>query len=363
MSERKAEPEKDRRWEACYDLLPKVSRTFALAILGLKEPLRGSVAVSYLLCRILDTVEDAPGLTAAQRGSIIFPFLDAMGGRRLPGAHWAQASLGALRDRSSPDDFRLMEGASLVLQALYDCPETDSLAVTRWVTEMGRGMVETSAAMDRGDGLRTLSTMAALDRYCYYIAGTVGYMLTDLFFLQSPDIGADLYFQLQRDAEDFGLGLQKVNIIKDFADDFRRGWCFVPTADLAACGLRPADLLDPSRLEPIRLALDPLLRTTASHLVRGWRYLQYIPVSEREVRLFLAYSLFFAVHTLALAQEKPARLVAKEKLKISRIEVASIVAACQRSVDDPTALGRKFDALFEPLRPLVVKGCDLPPNS
>ena len=56
-----------------------------------------------------------------------------------------------------------------------------------------------------------------------------------------------------------------------------------------------------------RLALDPLLRTATGHLVRGWRYLQNIPLSEREVRLFLAYSLFFAVRTLALAQEKPAR--------------------------------------------------------
>jgi farnesyl-diphosphate farnesyltransferase len=353
VGERRTDPEKDRRWEVCYDLLPKVSRTFALAILGLKEPLKGSVAVSYLLCRILDTVEDAPGLTAGQRGGIIVPFLDAMGGRCLPSASWMETTLDALRGRASADDFRLMENAPLVLQALYDCPATDYLAVIRWVTEMGRGMVETSGAMDRGGGLRTLASMAALDRYCYYIAGTVGYLLTDLFFLQSHAIGTDLYFQLQRDAEDFGLGLQKVNIIKDFSDDFRRGWCFVPTDGLAECGLRPEDLVDASKVEAIRLALDPLLRTAANHLIRGWRYLQNIPLSEREVRLFLAYSLFFAVRTLALAQEKPARLVAKEKLKISRLEVASIVASCQRNVDNPTALARKFRDLFEPLRPLV----------
>lgn len=345
--------DKGRCWKVCYDLLPKVSRTFALSIMGLKDPLKGSVTVSYLLCRILDTVEDAPRLTASQRGEMIFPFLEAMGARTLPGESWSRMTLECLRERSAAGDFRLMEDSSRVLEALYDCPRAHVLAITRWVREMGLGMVETSGAMEGGDGLRTLPTMAALDRYCYYIAGTVGYLLTDLFFLESPAVDPELYFLLQRDAEAFGLGLQKVNIVKDFADDVRRGWCFVPTTHLAAQGLRPADLLDPSRLGAIRAALDPLLRTATAHLVSGWQYLQNVPIQEREIRLFLAYSLFFAVRTLALTQEEPTRLVGEHKLKISRLEVASIVASCQRSVDDPAKLARKFEILFEPLSPLA----------
>lgn len=350
---KRAEAEKIRRWEVCYDLLPRVSRTFALAIMGLKEPLRGGVAVSYLLCRILDTVEDAPDLSTRARGQIISPLLEAISARDLPSPEWSRTTLATLEGRSSEDDYRLMANAPAVLEALYDIPPTEALAVIRWVTEMGRGMVECSGSMERADGLRAIPTMAALDRYCYYIAGTVGYLLTDLFFLESPHIDADLYFRLQSDAEAFGLGLQKVNIVKDFADDYRRGWCFVPAECLASRGLAPADLLDASRLEAVRGALDPLLRTAAAHLLRGWRYLQNIPVEEREIRLFLAYSLFFAVRTLALAQEKPARLVSDAKLKISRLEVASIVASCQGAIDDPGALERKFAKLFQPLRPLA----------
>ncbi|MES3038390.1 MAG: squalene/phytoene synthase family protein, partial [Bdellovibrionota bacterium] len=40
--------------------LNRVSRSFALAITFLENPLQEWVSMSYLLCRILDTIEDAP---------------------------------------------------------------------------------------------------------------------------------------------------------------------------------------------------------------------------------------------------------------------------------------------------------------
>src|SRR5690349_2592145 len=42
------------------DLLGRTSRTFALAIPLLEEPLASQVSISYLLFRIADTLEDAP---------------------------------------------------------------------------------------------------------------------------------------------------------------------------------------------------------------------------------------------------------------------------------------------------------------
>ncbi len=40
--------------------LDRVSRSFAFCIRQLPDPLRGWVGLSYLLCRILDTIEDSP---------------------------------------------------------------------------------------------------------------------------------------------------------------------------------------------------------------------------------------------------------------------------------------------------------------
>lgn len=342
MGTRTGDPRLDRAWETCFRLLPGVSRTFALAIDGLKEPLRGAVCVSYLLCRILDTVEDAPDLTTAQRGDMIFPFLEALRDRRPLPEGWTPATVGLLETRSSDSDLELMAATGPVLEALYSLEPPVQTAIVRWVTEMGGGMVRTSAQMGES-GLKTLPDMAALDRYCYYIAGTVGYLLTDLFFLHSDHVTRQRFYQLQEDAEAFGLGLQKVNILKDIGDDVGRGWCFIPTALLAAEGLTPEDLEDPAKDEDTYRACLPVLRSAADHLARGWRYLSLMPTEEHEVRLFLGYSLFFAAKTLALVAEEPGRLTCRdEKLKISRLEVASVVAGVNLAVDNP----QKLEALW-----------------
>jgi farnesyl-diphosphate farnesyltransferase len=329
----------EKSWATCFDLLPKVSRTFALSIMGLKEPLRGSVCVSYLMCRILDTIEDAPEMEAAHRWALMEPFLASLAsGGELP-PEWYRGVSNRLRPRSAPFDYRLLESAKHVLRCFKACDASSRLAMTRWVTEMGKGMVAWSERMGDGPGiLKTLPSLVALDRYCYYIAGTVGYLLTDLFYINSPAIDVDLYFKLQADAEAFGLGLQKVNIVKDLADDFRRGWCFVPAVDLRSQELVPCDVLDESKGAEVYQAVRPVLSSAAEHLARAWRYLTHVPLDEKEIRLFLAYSLFFALRTLALVADAPAALVRPAKLKISRLEVARLVAECNKRVSRPEAL-------------------------
>ncbi|HYC10740.1 MAG TPA: squalene/phytoene synthase family protein, partial [Steroidobacteraceae bacterium] len=47
-------------------ILPHVSRTFALTIPQLPQPLRIAVCNAYLVCRIADTIEDEPALSAAE---------------------------------------------------------------------------------------------------------------------------------------------------------------------------------------------------------------------------------------------------------------------------------------------------------
>ena len=44
-------------------ILNKVSRSFALTIPQLPKKLRRTVTNAYLLCRIVDTIEDEPGLS------------------------------------------------------------------------------------------------------------------------------------------------------------------------------------------------------------------------------------------------------------------------------------------------------------
>ena len=54
-------------WRWCEAMLPRVSRTFALCIRFLPEEVRRPVLLSYLLCRVADTIEDAPSLDPTRK--------------------------------------------------------------------------------------------------------------------------------------------------------------------------------------------------------------------------------------------------------------------------------------------------------
>ncbi|MEJ2421916.1 MAG: squalene/phytoene synthase family protein, partial [Acidobacteriota bacterium] len=337
-------------WKTCYRLLPNVSRTFALSIMGLRPPLKGLVCVGYLLCRILDTVEDAPDLSLDERARLIDPFLRALHNRSALPASWQAHVESLLAERASAHDFELMENTNHVLACLYDSDDASTAVIVKWVDEMGRGMLEFSDKMGREGSLKTLPDGPSLDRYCYYIAGTVGYMLTDLFHLNSPHIDETLYKRLEADAEAFGLGLQKVNILKDIRDDASRGWCFIPRSLLSKKGLTPATLADPVNADRGREALKPLLSETVEHLQRGWRYLCTMPVEEKEVRMFLASSLFFAARTLALSASAPGLLLGTDgKLKITRKEVAGLLLQLRRKISKPARLEQYWSQCSEPL--------------
>ena len=59
-------------------ILPHVSRTFALTIPQLPPALRAAVTSAYLLCRIADTIEDEPALSAAETLAFLQRFQVAM---------------------------------------------------------------------------------------------------------------------------------------------------------------------------------------------------------------------------------------------------------------------------------------------
>eukprot|EP00166_Cyanidium_caldarium_P002745 ctg_269.g175 len=81
-------------WRFCYEYLTMVSRSFALVILELEQPLRDAVCVFYLTLRALDTIEDDTGVDAHQRmqlraAAAVYPraALLPRAGRGLSGDH------------------------------------------------------------------------------------------------------------------------------------------------------------------------------------------------------------------------------------------------------------------------------------
>src|SRR3990172_68725 len=65
-------------WAFCQQILPDVSRSFALIIPRCPAPIDGALCVGYLLCRVADTIEDEPTLNDAQRARLYDSLLAAV---------------------------------------------------------------------------------------------------------------------------------------------------------------------------------------------------------------------------------------------------------------------------------------------
>ena len=77
-------------------------------------------------------------------------------------------------------------------------------------------------------------TFAALVEYCRRVASAVGLICLEIFGYR--DQGARAY------AESLGIALQLTNIIRDVADDLRRGRVYLPAEDLERFGVTQDDL-------------------------------------------------------------------------------------------------------------------------
>lgn len=273
--------------ERVFALLPGVSRTFAISIAALRGTLADDIATAYLLCRLLDTIEDDAALSADERKEVL---LTLAGCIDRPGAASAvEACLAGLRDRinATPAEHELLHEAGQLFERIDQMGEMRSGIIRRWAAEMARGMAEFVSDIP---GQR-IQTMADLGRYCHFVAGTVGGMLTGLFVLCGPGISERRKRLLEQYMEPFGRGLQMVNIIKDCGKDWQVGRSFLPR-----------EMAGDERgfLGVNRSMMASLISGAAEDLDDAVRYIRALPRRMWRARLFCIYPLVFARKTLQL---------------------------------------------------------------
>lgn len=306
----------------CREMLPKVSRTFAACIRLLPPRVGDAVLIAYLLCRIADTIEDTADLQVADKERLLAHFKACLaegGGDAGP--------LAVAFKAERTNDEQLTARADITLREFRRLGADQQAAIRPWVQEMCDGMAEFARlhARARPDHLEALTTVDDLDRYCYFVAGTVGHLLTELFRLHHPRLTRRHYARLKELSTSFGLGLQLTNIIKDVADDRRRGWSFVPRQLCQLADTTPEDLLDPARMHQSRLVMELLIAKAKRHLKDALSYCTHLPRSAYRIRLFCLAPLFFAVRTLHKAERDPHLLDPDHKVKITRGEVYRIL--------------------------------------
>ncbi len=336
-------PQSESDWDFCKRSLLAVSRTFVRPIEMLPGKLEVAVTCGYLLCRIADTVEDAPNLNAAERDERFAAFLNALERGASPETFSAQFD----EVEGSAAEIELAQNLAAVLRVFRTLPEDMRVKTTQWVCEMTRGMSLYGRRAPGADGITALHTMEDLQRYCYFVAGTVGQMLTDLFIAEMTELDANRQRVLREQAEAFGLGLQLVNILKDVTDDRERSWSFVPRTLCAAENLTLPQLTLPEHRERAHDVVAPIFDLAQSYLDRALVYTLAIPAERTAVRLFCLLPLWMAVRTLMLARNNDAMFVSDCPVKIARTEVEALIADCVANAGDDRALKRMYRTLWQ----------------
>ncbi|HRK08196.1 MAG TPA: squalene/phytoene synthase family protein [Pseudobdellovibrionaceae bacterium] len=300
--------------------LEAVSRSFAFCIARLEPELREPIGLAYLLCRMLDTIEDTAWDSKLEQDAAYELFLSALHDPNRPflspAANWPW-------DKFREGERTLFRDFEALRELWWVQPAEVRLAIDDCVRSMQKGMRgfrDSLAPTSATSPTLELGSLGDVNRYCFFVAGIVGEMLTRVFRSEQEDFSPSA-----EDVWRFGLFLQKVNILKDQPTDEIEGRFLVPT--------RPG-----------------VLRSTLQDAESAWRYIQCIPSAWPGYQLFCAWSYFLGLETLvrlATQRHGEAGPVA------SRWETLEMIAEIENELAKPEAWRARREILMSRLRAAV----------
>jgi len=194
----------------CYEALQKVSRSFAVVIQQLPAELRDPVCIFYLVLRGLDSVEDDMDFDVTKKVELLRSFHE-----KLRDPSWAIEGVGDSADyRTLLKYFPRVTRCHLALDPRYRPVIED---ITK---RMGHGMAEFAVKT------KSIDTVANYNLYCHYVAGLVGYGLSDLFSVSGLE--DESLAKNKELSNSMGLFLQKTNIVRDYLEDLDAGRTWWP---------------------------------------------------------------------------------------------------------------------------------------
>ena len=309
-----------------HTALNRVARTFALLPPFLDSVLADIMSTAYLVCRVVDSVEDChqPFAWKQKRFDEVKLLLRDPSSAEAILSVWSQLEWPGLND----DEIAFMkieEGLEL-WKIFENMPQPYRNIICHWATEMAIGMEGTlnpaaSPHVVRDGNVAILRGLEDYNRYCYYVAGTVGYLQTEMlnaFY----DFSDDVFKVLQKYSLAFGLGLQKTNIVKDFLDDLNRGICYIPSTWLDEIQNMPllAQGATPDWIKQVLVDVKSVLDEAVE-------YISILPYKVNGVRQATLMCLLPAYQTILLAAKESRLLFTKDhQIKISKL----VLAGCFR---------------------------------
>ncbi len=299
-------------------ILTGVSRTFALTIPQLPHPLRGIVANAYLLCRIADTIEDDIGIDIEEKGHFHDLFLAALR-RQVPSETFMEQAYPLVSKNALVEERDLIKNTDRVLRITHSFSARQQDILQQRIGTMCKGMPRFQHALKH----RGLDSLDTLDEYCYYVAGVVGEMLTELFCDHSEQMAARGGHMMQL-AASFGQGLQMTNIIKDIWDDLDNETCWLPRDVFDSVGFDLDQISQGNKNTSFARGINHLVGIAHAHLHNALQYTLLIPRREFGIRRFCLWSIGLALLTLQRIRHNP-DFASSAEVKVPRKTVRTTV--------------------------------------
>lgn len=321
MSENQAGDDHEADLDYCYDAVQDVSRTFALTVSELDEPMARDICVGYLLCRIADTIEDAGHVPPADQRRLldlynraldpddettITEFRDAVG-------EWIPADPNA--------DWAVVAETPRVYRTFTELEPASRRAIRPPVRELVAGMSMFVERYAEQGGLR-LQTFEELEEYCWYAAGTVGTLVTGLV---SRNVDDSVRETLQNNARSFAMLLQLVNVSKDVATDYREeNNVYVPQELLDEAELDTDDIPDEANSEAFVPVISRVVDRAEGYVDGAQQWLEAMPEMRGNTLSAWAIPFLLAVGTIRELEERPEDVIEEGNVKVSRSEVLAL---------------------------------------
>jgi len=335
-------------------VLPLVSRTFALTIPQLPPGLVDVVGNAYLLCRLADTIEDDAEMDSEIKSAFMSEFL-AVIDRKMDAEDFVRRLVPKLSLQTPAAERDLVANTAIVVRITSTFSATRRKAVIRCVTTMCKGMPE----FQDHNTLDGLPGLVDLDRYCYFVAGIVGEMLTDLFCEHCPEL-EERRDEMMALAVCFGQGLQMTNILKDIWEDRESNTCWLPRSLFTNIDGGLSQAMRSRNSAAITEGVEELVGIAHAQLKAALKYTQLIPKSEPGIRRFCLWAIGMAILTLKKIHNNPGYTSGTE-VKISRRAVKATVFACDIAQHSNRALTLLFDIASRGL-PLAPENEYCPPQ-
>ncbi|ANU15092.1 Pro-zeta-carotene desaturase, prolycopene producing [Planococcus halocryophilus Or1] len=253
-------------------MLKETSRTFFIPISFLDPILKKTVGSAYLCMRAIDEIEDHPKLDDQAKIKLLSTIQ-----KMLETGFDEQSYL----DLVTPYKEFLPPVTMRLADWIHVCPEEIRGKVMESTAIMAGGM---SKWVEKN---WVILTKEDLDEYTYYVAGLVGTMLSDIWYWHDGTVTDPDH------AIAFGRGLQAVNMLRNYDEDFERGVTFVPE------GWTREDMFNYAK----------------NNLAKADLYVK--PIKNKRILMFCKVPLALAHSTL--------KALKSGKEKMSRVEVEGIV--------------------------------------